>query len=188
MISVTELKIGRTFEEKGVPFIVLKYEHIKMGRGTANISIKAKNLLNGAVVVKTYISGAKVSEIATVKRKVQFLYKEGGQYVFMDPKTFEQFVLGEEIISEQAPFLKEQAVFDILFWEDKPLSLELPPKMEFSVVETGPGIKGNSATNIYKPATLDNGLTVKVPLFVETGEKIMIDTRTGEYAERVKKE
>jgi len=202
MISVTELRAGRTFEENGEPFVVLKYEHTKMGRGTANIKVKVRNLKTGAVLEKTFISGAKVSEISTVKRKLQYLYceasssayckatssayKDKDNFYFMDPKTFEQFSISSEIISDQAPFLREEALVDVLFWEEKPLSIELPPKMEFEVKETGPGVRGDSATNIFKPATLENGLKIKVPLFINQGEKILVDTRTGEYVERVK--
>lgn len=186
MISVTELRAGRTFEEDGEPFVVLKYEHLKMGRGTANIKVKVRNLKTGTVIEKTYISGARVQEISTVKRKLQYLYKDEENFYFMDPKTFEQFEISRDLISDQAPFLREQAMVDVLFWSEKPLSIELPPKMEFEVKETGPGVKGNSATNIFKPATLENGLKLKVPLFINQGDKILVDTRTGEYVERVK--
>ncbi len=193
MISVTELRSGRTFEENGEPFVVLKYEHLKMGRGTANIKVKVRNLKTGAVLEKTFISGAKVSEISTVKRKLQYLYCGAtssayckDNFYFMDPKTFEQLEIPRDLISDQAPFLREQAMVDVLFWSEKPLSIELPPKMEFEVKETGPGVKGDSATNIFKPAVLDNGLKIKIPLFINQGERILVDTRTGEYVERVK--
>ncbi|MFZ5366270.1 MAG: elongation factor P [Patescibacteria group bacterium] len=186
MISVTELRAGRTFEENGEPFVVLKYEHLKMGRGTANIKLKVKNLKSNITTEKTFISGARVQEISTTKRKMQYLYREGNQFYFMDPKSFEQFSVSGEVIGEQGKFLQEGASVDVLFWEDKPLSIELPAKMEFTVAETGPGIKGDSATNIFKPAVLDNGLKLKVPLFINQGEKILVDTRTGEYVERVK--
>lgn len=186
MISVTELRSGRTFEENGEPFVVLKYEHLKMGRGTANIKVKARNLKTGAVIEKTYISGARVQEISTVKRKLQYLYHDKDNFYFMDPKTFEQFQISKDIISEQAPYLSEQAEVDVLFWSEEPLAVKLPPKMEFKIEETGPGVRGDSATNIFKPAVLDNGLKLKVPLFINQGEKILVDTRTGEYVERVK--
>ena len=193
MISVTELRAGKTFEEEGEPFVVLKYEHLKMGRGTANIKVKARHLKTGAVIEKTYISGARVQEISTVKRKLQYLYHDKDNFYFMDPKTFEQSQISKDIISEQAPYLSEQAEVDVLFWsfagaqdKEEPLLVELPPKMEFKIEETGPGVRGDSATNIFKPATLENGLKIKVPLFIKEGNKILVDTRTGEYVERVK--
>ena len=186
MISVTALRAGTVFEENGEPYLVLKYEHTKMGRGTANIKVKIKNLKSKSVTEKTYISGAKVAEANTIKRKLQYLYREGDRFAFMDPKSFEQFSLPSEVIADQVKFLQEGALVDVLFHEDTALSIELPPKMEFVVAETGPGVKGNSATNIYKPATLNNGLTISVPLFVKVGEKILVDSRTGEYVERVK--
>lgn len=186
MISVTQLRAGTTFEEDNQPFVVLKYEHTKMGRGTANIKVKIKNLKSKIITEKTFISGAKVQEIQTPKRKLQYLYRDGDNFCFMDPGTFEQFSVSASAMADQARFLREQAIIDVLFWEDQPLMIELPPKMEFKVLQTGPGVKGNSATNIYKPATLENGLQLKVPLFINQGEKILVDTRTGEYAERVK--
>jgi len=186
MISVTELRAGKTFEADGEPFVVLKYEHIKMGRGSANIRVRVRNLRNGAILEKTFISGAKVAEILTTKRKLQYLYQNGGNFYFMDPKTFEQFEISSDFVSEEAPFLREETLVDVLFWDDKPLGIELPPKMEFTVEETGPGVRGDSATNIFKEAVLDNGLKVKVPLFINKGEKVLVDTRTREYVERVK--
>lgn len=186
MISVTELRQGKTFEEDGQPYIVLEYIHTKMGRGTANINVQAKNLLTGSVIRKTYISGAKVEDIVTPKKRLQFLYKTGDLFTFIDPKTYEQVELSGHIIKEQTPYLKEGGEVEIMFWEQTPLAVILPPKMQFIVVETGPGIKGNSATNVFKDATLDNGLQTKIPLFIDKGEKVWIDTRSGEYVERVK--
>jgi elongation factor P len=117
---------------------------------------------------------------------MQYLYKDGLDYVFMDPNDYEQVSLSEAVLAENAKYLKEGITVNILFWDERPLWVELPPKMEFTVAETDPGIKGNSAANMYKSAVLDNGVTVRVPLFIETGEKIMVDTRDGSYAERVK--
>lgn len=186
MISVTELRQGKTFEEDNQPFLVLEYEHTKMGRGTANINVKAKNLLTGAVVRKTWISGAKVEDIITPKKKLQFLYKNGEVYSFMDPKNYEQIELSGVVIKEQASYLKEGEEVEIMFWNETALAIVLPPKMQFTVVDTGPGVKGNSATNVFKDAILDNGLQTKIPLFIDKGEKIWVDTRSGEYVERVK--
>lgn len=194
MIPVTNLRAGTCFTDGKDLFQVLSYEHVKLGRGTANIKIKVKNLKTGATTEKTFVSGARVEETVLEKREAQYLYNNltmqqfnNGTYIFMDPKTFEQFELGGEKIGEQGPFLKEGMTLKILFYKNEPLTIELPIKMDFVVAETGPGIRGNSATNIFKEAILENGLKVKVPLFVKIGERIIIDTRSGEYVERVSK-
>lgn len=185
MIPVTEMKIGRLFEENDEPYQVLDYKHTKMGRGTANIKLKTKNLITGAVTEKTFISGAKVEPVETEVKIVQYLYHENEDYFFMDPRTFEQFSLSGKILAGKEKFLKEEQSLKILFWKEKPLTVEMPLNMVFTVTQTPPGIKGDSVNASFKPATLDNGLEVKVPLFINEGDKIKIDTRTGEYVERV---
>ena len=194
MISVTELRAGRAFQIDGIPYQVIEYKHTKMGRGTANIRVKVRNLYDGTIVQKTFISGAKVEPIETQTRIVQYLYQQEEEFYFIDPRTYEQFSLAKPIMGGKEKFLKEGEEVKILFWsfasaqdkEDIPLGIELPPKMEFIVAETGPGVKGDSVTASFKPATLDNGLVVRVPLFVNVGDKIKVDTRTGEYLERAK--
>lgn len=185
MIPVNEMKAGRLFEENGEPYQVLDYKHTKMGRGTANIKLKTKNLITGAVVDKTFISGAKVEPVETETKMTQYLYREGDDYFFMDPRTFEQFSLSGKILAGKEKFLKEEQSLKILFWKEKPLAVEMPLSMIFVVTQTPPGVKGDSVNASFKPATLDNGLEVKVPLFVNEGDKIKVDTRTGEYVERV---
>lgn len=195
MISVTELRAGRTFQIDGVPYQVIDYKHTKMGRGTANIRVKVRNLYDGTIVQKTFISGAKVEPIETQTRLIQYLYQQGEDFCFIDPRTYEQFSLTKTIMEGKEKFLKEGEEVKILFWslagaqdkEDIPLGIELPSKMEFTVEETGPGVRGDSVTASFKPATLDNGLVVRVPLFVNAGEKIKVDTRTGEYLGRKEK-
>ena len=186
MIPVQDLRNGMTFLMDGQLYITQKYEHIKMGRGSATIKIKAKNLLTGATTDKSFINSARVEETITTRRPMQYLYKDGQNFVFMDPKTFEQIGISSDVVSSEKQYLQENVLVNILFWEDRPLWIELPPKMEFTIVETDPGIKGNSAANMYKSAKLDNGMSVRVPLFINEGEKIMVDTRDGSYAERVK--
>lgn len=185
MILVTEMRAGKIFEENGEPYQVLDYKHTKMGRGTANIKLKTKNLITGAVVDRTFISGAKVEPIETEVKVVQYLYREGNDYFFMEPKTFEQFSLDIKILGGKEKFLKEEQNVKILFWQEKPLAVEIPITLNFTVIETPPGVKGDSATASFKPATLDNGLEVKVPLFINIGDKVKVDTRTGDYVERV---
>jgi len=186
MISVTELRAGRAFQIDGIPYQVIEYKHTKMGRGTANIRVKVRSLLDGSVVEKTFISGAKVEPIETQTRIVQYLYQQGEDFCFIDPRNYEQFSLAKPIMEGKEKFLKEGEEVKILFWEDKPLTMELPTSLVFEVVSTAPGIKGDSVTASFKPATLDNDLVVRVPLFVNVGDKIKVDTRTGEYLERAK--
>lgn len=184
MIPVTNLRAGACFSEDNNLYQVLNYEHVKLGRGTANIKLRTKNLRTGAITEKTFISGARVEEAVLEKRDAQYLYKISN-YVFMDPTTFEQFELSGEKIGDRGIYLKEGMTVKILFYQDEPLAIELPIKMEFAVVETEPGYRGNSATNIFKEAILENGLKIKVPLFVNINDKILLDTRTGEYIARV---
>lgn len=188
MIPVTDLRNGTTFKQDGTPFVVLKYAHIKMGRGSATIRVTVRNMRTSSVEEKTFNSGGTVEPIVTTKRQLQYLYTDSSNTVFMDPKTFEQMEVAKNILGERAHFLREGQVVDVLFWsqEDSSAALDvsLPPNVVLSVVQTDPGLKGNSATNVYKPATLENGLTVKVPLFIKIGDKVKVDTRSGEYVER----
>ncbi|MFC1790018.1 elongation factor P [Patescibacteria group bacterium] len=186
MISVTELKNGAYFLLDGQPYQVIKYSHTKMGRGTANIKVKIKNLITSSVVEKNFISGARVEPISVSRKRMVYLYAEGENFVFMDPRTYEQVPLEKKTLGEQGLFLKEQMEVNLQFWEDKPLALELPVTLRMAIDQTEPGVKGNSATNIWKEATLENGVKIKVPLFVQKGERVKVDTRTGEYISRGK--
>jgi len=186
MIQSTALKNGITFLSYGKPFKVIKYSFIKMGRGGATVRVTARNLETGGVEEKTYSSNVKVEDFSTTKRKLQYLYNDGKSASFMDPVTYEQVEIAMAVLENELAYIKEGDVVDIVFWEDKPLSVEISPKVILKVTDTSPGIKGNTASNVYKPAILENGLTVKVPLFVNNGEKIRVDTRTGEYVERAK--
>jgi len=183
MISVTELRAGTTYQEDGQFFSVLSYEHIKMGRGSANIKVKVKNLKTGAIVDKSYINGAKIHDIQVLKKEMQYLYKDDDAVYFMDPKKFEQINISLKTVPEHI-YLQEGETFVVSFLNNEPLTVLLPPKMTFKVKETAPGAKGNSATNVFKEAILENGLKTKVPLFISTGEMIRVDTRTGAYSEK----
>jgi len=186
MLPVTSLKNGTIFQESGQPLLVVKYEHKKLGRGKANIKIKARNLKTGALLERTFISGAKVEEAMVEKKNLQFLYFEGENAIFMDPVSFEQAEVAKEVFDGREKFMQEGEKVEVLFFEGEPVSVELPLSLILKVTETGPGVKGNSATNIFKPATLENGLQTKVPLFIKVGEKIKVDTKNGEYVERAK--
>ncbi len=184
MVNITELRAGKFFEEKDDIFEVLNYEHLKMGRGSANIKLKVKNLRSCAITEKSFISGARVNEAHLEKKKVKFLWKDEASFNFTDTGSWEQFSLNKNQIGEAAKFLKEEEEYEILFFDKEALSLELPRLMELTVNETGPGVKGDSVSNVYKSATLSNGMQISVPLFIKTGDKIKIDTRNGEYVER----
>lgn len=183
MISVTDLRAGTTYKEDGNLYQVLSYEHIKMGRGSANIKIKVKNLTNGSNVEKSYINGARVQDVQVQKVDLQYLYKDEDAAYFMNIATYEQISV-PLIKIEGHEYLKEGESFVVSFLEGAPLSVQLPPKMVFKVVETGPTIRGNTTTNVYKDATLENDIKTKVPLFINIGESIRIDTRTGAYTEK----
>ena len=183
MISVTELRAGTVFEDQGNTYQVISYEHIKMGRGSATIRVKVKNIKTGNSLEKSFINGAKVKPVSVNKRDLQYLYKDDANVYFMDPKTFEQISIPLNIADGHI-FLKEGESFNISFLEDDPLCLNLPPKMEFKVEETGPCLRGNSSTNVFKDAILENGFKTKVPLFINIGERIRVDTRTGAYTEK----
>lgn len=184
MISVTDLKSGTTFEEKGQIFQVQSYEHIKMGRGSANVKLKIKNLKTGSIIQKSFISSAKVNEANLTKKPCQYLYQDAKEAYFMDCQTFEQFAVPMPVIKDQIQYLREGMELPISFYDDEPLSVDLPIKVEFTVLEAGASIRGDSATNIFKDAILDNGMKAKVPLFIKVGDKVRIDTRTGTYVER----
>lgn len=183
MISVTDLRAGTTYEEEGNLLMVVSYEHIKMGRGSANIKVKVKNLKSGTTLEKSYINGAKVQDVQVMKKDLQYLYKDDQYAYFMNPDTFDQIQIDLKKIPDHM-FLKEGESFNVSFLGEEALVVTLPSKMVFTVVETAPGIKGNSATNVFKDATLENGIQTKVPLFINVGESIRVDTRTGAYSEK----
>lgn len=186
MLNATNLKNGTTFLYHGKPYQVIRYTHLKIGRGGAIVKVNVRNLLTGSVEDHSFSAEVALDEANTFKKKLSYLYSDGNSVVFMDPKTYEQVEIPATVLEKEIPFIKEGEGVEVLFWEDKALSVSLPPKVTLTVKETDPGVKGNSATNIYKPAVLENGLKLKVPLFIKVGDKIRLDTRTGEYVERAK--
>lgn len=185
MILATDLKAGRTFLMDHTPYKVLKYSHHKVARGGGTVKVSLKDLKSGSALEKTFQSTAKFEEITTIKKPLQFLYVDSENAFLMNPETYEQVEIPLEILGDDIVYIKEGEDTNVLFWDEMPLSIELPPKVTLTVSETVPGVKGNSATNIYKPATMENGLSVRVPLFIKAGDKIRVDTRSGEYVERV---
>ena len=183
MISVNELRAGVTYEEDGNLFKVLSFEHIKMGRGSANIKVRVRNLRSGSVIEKGYTNGANVSDIELTKQEYQFLYKDSDNAYFMDPRSFEQKTIPLKKLSG-SKYLQEGETVSLEFFGDEALDLLLPPKITLEVIDTTPGVKGNSASNVYKDATLANGMTTRVPLFINIGDSVVVDTRDGSYTKR----
>jgi len=185
-LNVNDLRNGTFFKEGKEIFLVLLYEHVKTGRGSGNIKLKVKNIRSGAVVEKSFITGARVDEADVEKKKAQFLYRDGDSFNFMDPVSFEQFALSSGVVGDQAKYLKDGLEVTLIVGEGEALGMELPMSLVYEISETGPGERGNTVSNVYKEATLENGLVVKVPMFMKVGEKVKVDTRSGEYVERVK--
>ena len=186
MLNVNDLRTGAVFKDSNQLFQVITYEHIKTGRGSGNIKVKVKNLKTSSIVEKSFITGARIEEANVEKKKAQFLYQDGQSYNFMDPVTFDQFPVSAEILGDNAKFLKESLDVTLLVSDDETLGVELPNSINYTIAETGPSTKGNTVTNVFKEAKMDNGLMVRVPMFMDEGEKIKVDTRSGEYVERVK--
>lgn len=180
----TALKTGTVFKDKNDPFVVVKYTHVKTARGGATVRVKAKNLITGSVLEKSFLSSAKVEDANVYRKSAQYLYENNG-YVFMDPENYEQFVLSKKVLGDQAKFLKEGEELTVMYFEDTPVLVDLPNSMTFKITYTEPGFKGNTVTNVYKDATLENGLIIKVPPFLKIGDKIKVDTRSCEYMARV---
>ncbi|MGC9099915.1 MAG: elongation factor P [Caldisericum sp.] len=187
MISANELRSGVTFELDGELFVVISYQHIKPGKGSPFVRVKIKSLESGNIVERTFRPEEKFKKAFLERKPMQYLYKEGNNFVFMDLETFEQFYLSEEDVGDSANFLKENLEIQIIFYKNKPVSVELPNFVELKVVQTEPGVKGDTATSAMKPALLETGYKLQVPLFVNEGDVIRVDTRTGEYLERVNK-
>lgn len=184
MLESTELKTNVCFIYKKEPYKVLAYKHTHMGRGGANIKLKAKNLVTGSIINLNFGANDRFDEARIEKKKMQYLYRKQESYFFMDPKSFEQLELTAKMIGDNGAFLQEGEEIELLFWEDKPLDLNLAASVVLKVKQCDPGVKGNSVSNIYKSAVLSNGLKIKVPLFVKEGDKIKVDTRSSEYLER----
>lgn len=184
-ISVTELRKGTVFAEGGTPFLVLEYTHTKVGRGNANIKIKARNLRTGALLTKSFVSGASVEEAEVSRQSAQYLYSDGTTCHFMDPKSFEQFSVPLSSAANAAKFLPEGGEVTILMFRGDPLAVELPLKVGLKVAETGPSEKGDTRSSATKEAVLETGYKLQVPMFIKVGDTIKVNTETGKYVERV---
>lgn len=187
MATTQDIKKGLTIDFKNDLYTIVDFLHVKPGKGGAFIRTKLKSVTTGRVIDQTFNSGETINPVRVERRKYQYLYKDDGGYNFMDQNTFEQLTLPEEMVTGHE-FLKEGQEVEISFHAetDKPLTCELPPFVVLAITYSEPGVKGDTANNPLKKATLETGAEVQVPLFVETGTKVKVDTRTGEYVERVK--
>jgi elongation factor P len=184
MISAGDLRPGNTVERNGELLQVLDFAHVKMGRGTAIVRAKFKNVNTGAVTEETFRPEEKFGRARIERSNAQYLYKDGDNFVVMDSTTYDQFPLSPEVVGDAAQWLRENDELFLLQYDGKVLGVELPITAELEVTYTEPGFKGDTATGGTKPATLETGVNVDVPLFVSTGDRIRVDTRTGRYIER----
>lgn len=185
MISTGELKKGVVIELEGDLWQILDYHHIKMGRGSAQVRIKFRNVRKQSIVEKTFQAGEKFPRATMERRTAQFLFSEGDDYTFMDTETYDQFVITAEQLGDAKDYIKDGLQLDRVSYEGETLGVELPINLDLKVTETDPGFAGDTATGTRKPATLETGLVVQVPLFVSVDDVIRVDTRTGEYQTRV---
>jgi len=185
MVPTNAFRNGLKLELDGDAYQIVYFKHVSPGKGGAFVRTKLKNLKTGAVIERTYRSGEKLKKADIEEKEMQYLYKDGSEYHFMDLKTYEQVALRAEQLGDSRKFLQEQINVEILFFKGEPIGVELPNFVELLVSETEPGVRGDTASGATKPATLETGALVQVPLFVCIDDKLKVDTRTGEYVTRV---
>jgi elongation factor P len=185
MIDVNELRKGVTFDLDGVLYKILDYEHHKPGRGKATIRVKARNLRTGTILEKTFNSGDRVHDVRLDYHNVQYLYTDGDLYHFMDLDTYEQPAVSRDILGDAADYLKESLEVKLTFYQGEPLDVELPTSVDLLVTQADIAVRGDTATGVTKKVTTETGIQVSVPNFVEAGDTIRVDTRTGNYVTRV---
>lgn len=184
MLSLNEIKIGSIVEINGEPYVVIRSDHHKMGRGGAVLKTKMKNLINGNVLERTFQGNDKIEKADTEKKKANFMYKDTDNAYFMDNDSFEQFSITVDQVGEKLRFVKEGVDVDVLYFDGKAVAIDPPIKVELRVVSAPPGVKGNSAGNVSKQVELETGETINAPMFINEGDLIRINTETGEYSER----
>ena len=183
--DTSQFRNGLKLEIDSNPFSIVYFQHVKPGKGGAFVRTKIKNLLNGRVLERTFRSGEKVELADISESRMQYLYNDGENMIFMDQETYDQLPIPPDVIGDQADFMLEEMIIEVLFWKGNPVNIELPNYIEAKVVKSDPGIKGDTSSGASKPATLDCGATINVPLFIKEGDVLRVDTRTGEYSERV---
>ena len=187
MVVAGDFKNGVTFDMDGDVLQVVEFQHVKPGKGAAFVRTKIKNVITGAVIERTFSPTDKFPEAFIERKEMQYLYSDGELYYFMDVESYEQIPLSANILGDEFKFIKENTVCKVLSYKGNVFGVEVPLFVELLVTDTEPGVRGDTATNTTKPATLETGATIKVPLFINNDELIRIDTRTGEYLERAKK-
>lgn len=186
VISTADFRSGTRIELEGNPFHIIEFQHVKPGKGGAFVRTKLKNLKTGNVIDRTFRSGERVQEPDLEERDMQFLYAAGDSLMFMDTESFEQFSYEKKQLGESVDLLKEDTIAKVLIYQHVPISFALPIFIELKVVETDPGVRGDTASGGTKPAVVETGAVIKVPLYLEAGEMIKVDTRTRAYVERVR--
>ncbi len=186
-VDTSQFKNGLKIELDGVPFNIIYFQHVKPGKGGAFVRTKLKNVLNGKIVERTFRSGERMEEADVEEKSMQYLYQDSDGRIFMDSASYEQIPIGEDVLGDSVNYLMENMTVDVLFWRGKPINIDLPNYIEAVVTRSDPGVKGDTSSGATKPATIECGATLNVPLFIEEGDKIRVDTRTGEYSERVSK-
>ena len=186
MYATSDFKKGLKIELDGAPYVIVDFQHVKPGKGGAFVRTKLKNLLSGRVLDQTFRSGERVKRPDLMEREMQYLYREGDRFCMMDNETYEQFMLTAEQVGEALLYLTENLDVKVLFFNQQPVALEVPTFVELAVTQAEPGLRGDTATGSTKPATLESGVTIQVPLFINEGDRVKVDTRTGSYIERLK--
>lgn len=182
--ETSDFRKGLKILHNGQPFVIIDFQHVKPGKGNQFTRTKLRNLISGSVLEVTYRSGERVDDAEVEDRTMQFLYSEGPEYHFMDQKTYDQVGIQAEVIGPTKDFLLPEMLVDVIFWRGRPVTAELPQHVELTISYCEPGVRGDTATNVTKPATLETGAVVNVPLFINVGDKIKIDTAAGQYVER----
>ncbi|HZK25846.1 MAG TPA: elongation factor P [Oscillospiraceae bacterium] len=185
MISTSDFRTGLTIELDGVVFVIVDFQHVKPGKGAAFVRTKLKNAKTGSTTERTFRAGEKMERAIMDRRAMQYLYNSGDEYHVMDTETYEQLALTGEQLGDGLKYLKENMEISVLFYQEQVFGVEVPNFVELEVAETEPGIKGDTASGGSKPATMETGLVVQVPFFINAGDVLRIDTRSGEYMERV---
>ena len=186
MISASDFRKGITFEKDGEPHVVLDFQHVKPGKGAAFVRTKYKNILTGATREEAFNPNDKFPKAHIDTKQMQYLYNDGELYYFMDQETYDQVPLTSDLVEEAVKYIRENDIATVKFYKEKAFDVEAPNFVDLKVIETEPGVKGDTATNVTKAATVETGAVIQVPIFINEGEKIQIDTRSGEYLGRSK--
>ena len=186
MATTADIKNGSILLHKNARMKVVEFQHVKPGKGPAFVRTKLKNIKTGKIIDETFNSGVKLEFLRVTSKRFQYLYQDTDSYIFMDNDTFNQIEVSHSLMEENHYYIKEGDNIEILFDGDEIININLPPKVELKVVETDPGLRGNTATNATKPAKMETGLEVQVPLFINEGDILKIDTKSGNYSERLK--